>query len=188
MEEEKVRIRHFIQDLNSHPIVHDWNFSFSPSDTSRKSVNVKPSIFYIKELQSKKSYSLNSDLFQTVYDIKKRLFELTHIPIEEQRLVINGRSLKDSQTMDDLIQQFNMEMIYLTRIRSKPSVTDLKESSKLPEDISLSQCLSSTPQGTFFEEFSQFLIHKYGQEQGIKLITSFEKEYHNFINYVKHEQ
>jgi hypothetical protein len=120
---EKSTIHDFIRQLNSLPVVHDWTLSSPPPQPSSllpqaSQVSSSASIhIQVKELKSKHTHSLCVETHQTALDLKQALYKLTKIPIEEQRLIINGKALKDAQAIVQQVPNLKTSTLYLSRIQ-----------------------------------------------------------------------
>lgn len=194
MEAEKNTIRGFIRQLSTLPVVHDWTLE-SPSQPPLAIKQPQNSIgtitLQVNVLQSKKLYSVSMEMHQTIHDLKQRLYQMTHIATEEQRLVVNGRTLKDSQTLEhELPPNPSASIIHLIRVKQEKdaAISDDKIETRAATpspDVSTTQTKMNLGI-SLFHEFSEFLLVKYGKDQGTALIESFREDYNAWMKQINH--
>ena len=181
-------IRECIRDLNALPIVHDWTIKSPPQAPIPKTSIPKLTesmMVQVKELHNRALHTICVENSQTVLDLKQRLSKLTRIPLNEQRLVIDGRVLKNTQQLVDVLHNSKNPTIHLIRIdHVEPSSssgiqTIENRDTKLPSTTDDASNLDLGP--SFFQEFLEFLISKFGQDRGHLLWESYRKDYEEWM-------
>lgn len=71
---------------------------------------------FIKTLQGK-SLTLNVEPTDNIESIKNKIFEKEGIPVDQQRLVFNGKQLEDAQTVNDYNIQADSSIHLVLRLR-----------------------------------------------------------------------
>lgn len=97
-------------DIESHSIINViFKMNGGGPDGSTKQI-------FIKTLQGK-TLTLDVSDNDSIASIKNKIFEKEGIPIEQQRLVFNGKQLEDNQTIADYNIEENSNIHLVLRLR-----------------------------------------------------------------------
>lgn len=97
-------------DIESHSIINViFNMNGGGTDGPTKQI-------FIKTLQGK-TLTLDVSDTDSIASIKNKIFEKEGIPVEQQRLVFNGKQLEDNQTIADYNIEENSNIHLVLRLR-----------------------------------------------------------------------
>jgi hypothetical protein len=185
METEKSFIREMIRELHPLQVVHDWSIKAPPQLSSTISFSPEKSSpvvnIQVKELTTKSLHTICIDKSLAIIDLKQRLFKLTRIPPEEQRLIVDGKVLKNDQKIECIIQSSSNPTVFLTHMSSHRTTTnaerDVVTEAGLTNSLGRACDVNRDSDNLFFEDFSEFLIAKHGKDRGNHLVESYRKDF-----------